>query len=151
MSDLVERLKPRWAIDEEVVRAAASGMIETVNKWLVQNNALKSEAATALTALEQDNAKLRETLKPFADCAAQMDRELPWARDGKVTFVHPLDGVLPKLDGMTDEQCPTWPVPDDLALVYAWRYHDPQPISESMGVQMSHFRAAHAAIGGPKI
>lgn len=80
----------------------------------------------------------RRALEPLAEAAEQMDRELPWARDGKITFVNPADG--------NDEPFATWPVPDDHLVIDAWRYHDPQPASEHMGIQMLHLRAAKSAL-----
>lgn len=72
MDDLVERLKPRWAVDEKITRAAADrdfGMREIVTEYLVATNALKSEAVAALETQQSHIDRLREALKPFAELA----------------------------------------------------------------------------------
>lgn len=53
-ADIVERLAPRWATDEEISRAAArrdNAMREIVTDFLVANNALKAEAKAEIEAL----------------------------------------------------------------------------------------------------
>jgi hypothetical protein len=52
--DIVERLAPRWATDEEISRAAARhgpAMRKIVTDFLVANNALKAEARTEIETL----------------------------------------------------------------------------------------------------
>lgn len=100
---------------------------------------LHTEAADALEAQAKLIAEAREVLRPMAECAAQLDRELPWARDGRVTFVNPADDDA-------DIQMEEWPVPDNALVIQAWRYHDPQPASERMGIQMRHLRAARTLL-----
>jgi hypothetical protein len=101
--------------------------------------------ADIIEAQSKALAEAREALKPFAAIVEQLDREMPRARNGKVTIVHPLDGILPELYGKTDHECPVWPLPDDLEIIEAWRYHDPVPISEHIVIQMVHLRAAARA------
>lgn len=95
--------------------------------------------------------QLREALKPFATTAEQLDRPLPSARNGRVTIVHPLDDVVPELRGMTDHECPEWPLPDDMEIISAWRYHDPVPLSEHIVIQMVHLRAARDVLASLEV
>jgi hypothetical protein len=62
----VERLQPRWQVDEEVSRAVRGeqsiiGRGEALSRFLVANNALKREAADALTSLSQRLAVAERT------------------------------------------------------------------------------------------
>lgn len=88
-----------------------------------------------LSRLREVERRTEEVLTPFAMTAKQMDREMPGARNQKVTFEHPS-----KVGA--DEECDQWPLPDNFMVLHAWRYHDPRPISEAMGFQMVHLRAA---------
>lgn len=82
VKDLVERLQPRWVIDEPVGQAIVllgfkpewAPTVEALNRFLVSNNALKTEAAEALnaTVARADAAealvdKLREGLEKIED------------------------------------------------------------------------------------
>lgn len=72
---LVERLKPSYVADKAAIEAAVQLrdkhplLTEALNKAIVANNALKSEAAAALAASEAKVAELQEALKPFAKAA----------------------------------------------------------------------------------
>lgn len=56
-ADLVERLQPRWSVDEEVSHAVRSdslaGRRNALSRFLEANNALKREAADAIASLSQ--------------------------------------------------------------------------------------------------
>jgi phosphoenolpyruvate-protein kinase (PTS system EI component) len=74
--ELVERLRPRWAVDEALTLTAArydASMREAVTTFLVANNALKSEAATALKSAEEETERLNGALRTANERLAQID------------------------------------------------------------------------------
>lgn len=67
--ELVERLKPAWATDEEITRAAArrdANMRAIVTDFLVANNVLKQEAAALIEKQAVQIVALMDALQPFA-------------------------------------------------------------------------------------
>lgn len=78
-ADLVERLQLRWSVDEEVSRAVRfddlAGRIEALSRFLVANNALKREAADAITSLSQRLAAANERSAMWAGrCGEEFSR-----------------------------------------------------------------------------
>lgn len=84
LTDLVERLQPRWAVDEPASKIVnilrnleQPGFADDLNEWIVANNALKSEAATALSQARAENERLREALELarrwLANCVPVVD------------------------------------------------------------------------------
>jgi hypothetical protein len=74
LSDLIERLRPSAVADTEVdgavraLRGAGFAMLAgSLNEWLVENNALKSEAATALSEAKAENERLTRERDAFFD------------------------------------------------------------------------------------
>lgn len=78
VANMAERLRPRHIADEPLARAVVSDdhmeRRRAVSAYLVENNALKSEASAELSRLSAENAELRkerdeavEMLKPFAE------------------------------------------------------------------------------------
>lgn len=80
VKELVGRLRPRWVIDEPVGQAIVlfgfkpewAPTVEALNRFLVANNALKTEAVTALEALQAELEKVKgDVYVPGEFCCAK--------------------------------------------------------------------------------
>lgn len=70
-AELIARLKPAWVIDEpagEAVRLLRLGgygqVADALNRFIVENNALKADSAAAISSLVEERGKLAEALTP---------------------------------------------------------------------------------------
>jgi hypothetical protein len=96
-------------------------------------------AATALRFLLKERETLMAALQPFATTAEQIDREVQGARSQITQFETPF---------LEDEdvRISVFPVPDEAFVLHAARWHDPHPVTEMIGLQMCHLRAARNAL-----
>lgn len=81
LGKLVDRLQPLHTADEPIARAVVSTdqaeRLLTVEAYLLANNALKREAADAITALIAERDALAKALEPFAVIADAVLSEAP--------------------------------------------------------------------------
>ncbi len=105
--DLVERLQPRWATDEEITRAAAkrdNGMRQIVTDFLVANNALKSEAADAILKLQGEVAEARSS----AEAARKNFHTMQGAANELRTRLEAAEAEVARMrEALTEISCPT--------------------------------------------
>lgn len=87
-AELVARLRPRHVADEPLARAVVSNdqaeRRAAVSAYLVANNALKSEAADRLTALERERDEARAAIKKEQDAWMDIERANRELFDGAV-------------------------------------------------------------------
>ena len=85
-------------------------------------------------------AELEAALAPFATTAEQIDREVPTARSQITWFERPC---------MDDDEVriECFPLPDEAFVLHAARQHDPNPVTEMIGLQMCHLRRARSVLG----